>query len=523
MSVYILSALLLTILAYAIYQLSKKSEVETEIKKLKQQSEASLLEELSSATMVMNLCFAAGLLLTANYAITTFSGAELRHIDQWGGANWAGAVLGLFVTVSITLVQRQLYSSTNHSKAGLVVTTLILTFVIVSEIGAPMEKEEMKMRSSSENSAVYKAAINGATGGAGGSSIYSSQLAHAQEEKASHEFELTRCERHKDKGVKRVERCENFEKKAIAVAQAKIESYQSSAQADSDSNQANNLAFLSKAKELAQNTDNHSALVKLTASVLGAGFLPSMMLLSLVLIVAFEAGFHFVGSRVGLLKSALGEMGNKDVLYAQELKRLKRDKKFEDEKQRLKTGFISTKKTDKTDSSNDSKSANDAGFLGAPVPVVQFSGTELQPANDASQSHIEKRNDDRVELDIHGVSEIEANANIDRVPTVSETVGTRSNDDEKDLLTINEFDDLYDYIVMKIKAGSVKPTVRPMRKIAHAFIKENTTLNPSDISFPKSNKLMQDVIDKMLKDEIITINPEHKNGTAKYAVNKDAE
>lgn len=97
MTVTILSALLLAVLAYAVFQLTKKSEVEKEIEKLTQQDESYLLAELYSVNFTVWLCFAGGLLLTANYAITYFSGSEVRFISEWGFSQWAGALIGLVV------------------------------------------------------------------------------------------------------------------------------------------------------------------------------------------------------------------------------------------------------------------------------------------------------------------------------------------------------------------------------------------------------------------------------------------
>ncbi len=337
MAVYILSTLLITILAFAIVQLSKKSEVEAEIEKLKQRHQLSLLTELRAAEKVVWLCFAGGLLLTANYAITYFSGSELVNIPHWGFLQWSGALIGLVIAVSITFVQKVLYSSPTHSKAGLIVTTLVLTFVIISEIGAPIEKEGMKMKEASQNSAVFKAVVGQIQGSTDATSNYSKPIAIAKAEKAQHEFELQRCERHQSKGEQRVQRCQDYENKHIIQAQAKIDSYQSSANSTTSSNETSRQNLIQYAKALEHNTDHHSELVKLTASVLGANFLASMMFLSLVLIVAFEAGFHFVGSRVGVLKATLGELGNKEILREQELASLKKEKYFNDEANRVPT------------------------------------------------------------------------------------------------------------------------------------------------------------------------------------------
>ena len=328
MAVYILSTLLILILAFAVIQLSKKSEVDAEIKKLKQRDQLSLIAELRAAEKVVWLCFSGGLLLTANYAITYFSGSELVNLPHWGFLQWSGALIGLVIAVSITFVQKVLYSSPTHSQAGLVVTTLVLIFVIISEIGAPIEKEGMKMKEASQNSAVFKAVVGQIQTAPDATALYSRQIATAMAEKAQHEFELNRCIRHQAKGTTRVQQCQDYENRQIAQAKAKINSYQASANTATHRNESSRLSLIQQAKALEYNTNHHSELVKLTASVLGANFLASMMFLSLILIVAFEAGFHFVGSRVGVLKTTLSELGNKEILRQQELTSIKKEKRF---------------------------------------------------------------------------------------------------------------------------------------------------------------------------------------------------
>ena len=556
MAVYILSALLIIVLAFAIIQLSKSSEVEEEIKKLKKRNQLSLIEELRAAEKVVWLCFTGGLLLTANYAITYFSGSELINIQNWGFIQWSGALIGLVVAVSITFVQKVLYSSPTHSKAGLVVTTLVLTFVIISEIGSPIEKEGMKMKEASQNSAVFKAVVSGITGKTDAGASYSAQIANATAEKAQHEFELERCERHQSKGEKRVQRCEDFENRAIAQAQAKIESYRSSANTTTSSNESSRIALIQQAKALEHNTDNHSELVKLTALMLGASFLSSMMFLSLVLIVAFEAGFHFVGSRIGVLKTALGEMGNKEILRKQELHSLKREKEFKDQ-----SGYIDPKNT--LNVNGKSKESGKNSGLSIPSilkpnadnngysPVAAFipnsnkiANSEInnhgffskKPSNnmeslgvtgaanepdfnhDQSQNSTETNNrvstepmdndKNRVDVDRIGVSTLSKNNSTDRADSVSDTEPTR--------LKTDIFDALYEHLKQQLIEGDIKPSTRVMRAEAHGYIKANSGTKNITLSLPETGNLVTKIFNKMIDDDVLIENPNHKNGTAKY-------
>ncbi len=524
MAVYILSALLIIILAFAIYQLSKASEVEAEIKKLKKRNQLSLMEELRAAEKVVWLCFTGGLLLTANYAITYFSGSELVNIPDWSFIQWSGAFIGLVVAVSITFIQKVLYSSPTHSKAGLVVTTLVLTFVIISEIGAPIEKEGMKMKEASQNSAVFKAVVSGITSKTDAGTSYSMQIAAATAEKAQHEFELQRCERHTSKGEKRVKRCEDFENKAIMQAQAKIDSYQSSANTTTNSNENSRLALIQQAKALEHNTDNHSELVKLTASILGANFLDAMMFLSLVLIVAFEAGFHFVGSRVGLLKTALGEMGNKQILRAQELATLKSEKRFKDKTWNLKgkqkgdsveNGKGYTPATALQSEQPASKSTDGIESLGIKTSAMKAANEHNYQASKPTKNN---RRKNPASVDRQGVSTGDDKPSSDPADRVSKTLPTgleTKNERVKNQITGTDFDELYKHVKTKINEGE-KLSVTNMRKIAHSHIKDNPDLKNTSLSIPETSYLVDKIRDKMINENFIIDNPDYTNGKAKY-------
>jgi hypothetical protein len=345
-----------------------------------------------------------------------------------------------------------------------VVTTLVLIFVIISEIGAPIEKEGMKMKEASQNSAVFKAVVGQIQASTDATVLYSSQIALVTAEKAQHEFELKRCERHQAKGEKRVQRCEEYEKKQIAQAQAKMDSYQSSASTTSHRNESSRLSLIQHAKALERNTDNHSELVKLTASVLGANFLASMMFLSLILIVAFEAGFHFVGSRVGILKITLSELGNKEILRDQQLASLKKEKYFQNES-----------------------------------------------------------------------SYIDPNSEMNRVPTVTTTVGTQSSTKNKpqdnpaetaqkpspEILNTLNFDELYEYIKQQLATEKISLSIRNMRKSAHQHLKQHPSLANLSISITNTNYLVNKIRDKMLAAQFIIENPNYRKGKAKYLLSKN--
>jgi hypothetical protein len=230
---------------------------------------------------------------------------------------------------------------------------------------------------------------------------------------------------------------------------------------------------------------------------LGANFLASMMFLSLVLIVAFEAGFHFVGSRVGVLKATLGELGNKEILREQELESLKKEKYFKDEAayinpdNKLKVG--NQKKADHQPPKQSTNHPNKP-TLSTPPKVFQKS---------------------------------EAN----RVPTVTETVGTRSSaknktasttpeKPDKTLLKSINFDELYAHVKQQLTTGKISLSIRNMRKTVHQHLKRNPSLAKVSVSITSSNYLVDKIRDKMLDAQFILENPNYSKGKAKYQLAK---
>ena len=242
--------------------------------------------------------------------------------------------------------------------------------------------------------------------------------------------------------------------------------------------------------------------------MLGASFLSSMMFLSLVLIVAFEAGFHFVGSRVGVLKTALGEMGNKEILREQELSSLKKAKKFKNKSSdidpynelNIKGGHQSNNQGHKTAVSIPEmfapKHAANTGYVPATAfaPITNF-GYGLDPVGRVSQP----------------------------LPT-----GSKSKSGEaKKHIKRTDFDALYEHVKQQVKSGKINLSVTNMRKVSHAYIKANIAIKNTSTSIPETGYLVDKIKDKMLDENFIIENPNYSNGKAKYllvkSVTKKAE
>jgi len=224
------------------------------------------------------------------------------------------------------------------------------------------------------------------------------------------------------------------------------------------------------------------------------------MFLSLVLIVAFEAGFHFVGSRVGVLKTALGEMGNKEILREQELSSLKKAKKFKDKSSyidpynelNIKGGHQGNKTATSTPEMFASKHAANTGYVPATAfaPITNF-GYGLDPVGRVSQT----------------------------LPT-----GSKSKSGEaKKHIKKTDFDALYEHVKQQVKAGKINLSVTNMRKVSHAYIKANIAIKNTSTSIPETGYLVDKIKDRMLDENFIIENPNYSNGKAKYLLAKQED
>jgi hypothetical protein len=563
-----LSALLLIILAFAVYYLTKPDTTEEEINNAMELGESQLLSELSGVSFALWVCFLGGLLLTLNYAITYFSGSDLTNIANWGLLQWSGAFIGAVVTIAITSVQKVLYSSPTSHKAGLLITTAILIFVIFSEISSPMEKEDLKVRERSQQSQTYQATVNSISQATGNTiaSAYTAQMQEAQANKAQHVFELNRCDRHTPKGQRRVEKCQTYENKRIAKYQAQIDSLKAQMQAETQGNQSTALALVDKAKQLENNTDNHSALIKFLKTATNSSFVEVMMLAALILVVAFEAGFHFAGTRAGILKAALLRLGNEDILYKNEAKRLKQNAKFtkEKEKHKQQMEFLQGKQPTQANKPTQNKTAPPAynvdfkpataftqqtGFIPSQKPDINIGKYTPQQPNQQNPNPNTGTHENQLDLFAKNnrpapvqntTAKSEEKVKLTLPPNLTQTTDKKLTRQPSHNLTrqvkshptgkIKSLDiylhggsknsDLYYFISGKVREGALKPTLPPMKASVHAFLKQEQQKNGGDVlDIPPMPKIQEEVIhiqERMLKDGYIGKNPQAGKGKPKY-------
>ncbi len=302
--ILILSLVLILILAYTIYSLTNHDQLYNDSYQLASSTPASQLEsEDKSLGFTIWVFFLGGALMTGAFAVQFFAGSDSPA--DFTTTQWLYAGIGCIVTLGITLAQKILYSSINTTKAGLLITALILLFVIFSEIATSSERTDLLVKYRSQNSETYKStlvAINAPTVPA---NTNIRGIADAQAELADAQYELSRCDRHAAKGQKRVEKCEVHETKRIKKAQGRITAIQTQNQIVVDAAAETKLKMIDKAKGMEYDETQSPAIVRFMKSLLGGAMLQNMILASLIIVIAFESGFHFTGTRRAVIRHAL--------------------------------------------------------------------------------------------------------------------------------------------------------------------------------------------------------------------------
>lgn len=315
--VYIISSVLLTLLIIAIFLLALPQD--DAVNRMRRMPGDVLLNELAFTRKVVWLAVVAGFLLTFNYAITYFTGSDLRHMPEWTWYQWMGAGIGFIAALVITLIQRSVYTSISTQRVAVIVTFLVLTFVIFSELGTPLEREQMKMLERSKESPTFQSVLNAVEQKTTQSPalLFADRIRELEGEKAKHESELAYCRQKythdlawwakQPKAVqeRKISRCEQYEHREAEQIAKEIASLEKQQQIAIEAQKSSTLSLVEQARQLEQDERNHSALILWLAHALSADVKDAMMLASLIFVIAFEAGFHYLGRREALLKEAL--------------------------------------------------------------------------------------------------------------------------------------------------------------------------------------------------------------------------
>lgn len=469
-----LSLLLLGILGFTIYSLTNHKDLYREAEELARTVPIKQLQKQDRGLGgTIWACFLAGALLTGAFAVQFFAGAD--DPNTWTTSQFVYAGIGCIMTLAITMAQKSLYSSIHTTKAGLLITFLILLFVIFSEIATSSERTDLLVKHRSESSQVYQGVVKEINRPTAPANVNTASLAAAQAELADAQYELSRCDRHASKGAARVERCQVYEQKRIVKAEGRIRGISRQNEFMTTSAQEMKLKLVDKAKELQYDEEQNPAIIKFLKAVFGGEILYSMILASLIAVVAFESAFHFSGTRRAVIRHAM---------------LLKQNVNDEIQQPAPSPAPVS-----------EPKRWNDE---------LAKSGVD-SPADPAMNQHADSEQIERIVE--RGQSTAET------VPgTVSEGVpGTPEKGGE---LTKKRFYKLiYTEVRRLVLDGHVKPTVRPVTDAVTTVMHHKghiLGLKPSDLGKPKRQQMAQLILEHLEQEEIIHRNAEGGVGKPKY-------
>ena len=270
-------------------------------------SAAELWSQLNRVSVWFKLAAFAAFIASSFFVVGYFAGS--LQVNTWDTEQWLhGLILGVPFTATLTMFQYFLYSSGNKKAAYSSALSFVVAagFGVMTEIGQGMERQENRVHQRSLDSPVLQSALK-AIENSNGSVNALPMSTEAAENLAQHQYELTRCGRHlKTHGQWRVDKCVNYEQKRIARYQASVDT-QAIRQQQVLSAQAGKTAELMQAaKQLERDEKHYHAFIRFLHSLFGlSSYLSANFLLSLLLVMAFEYAFHYLGNFERDTKAAL--------------------------------------------------------------------------------------------------------------------------------------------------------------------------------------------------------------------------
>lgn len=468
--VLILSLALLLILGYTIYSLTRHDALYAEAEELARTVPLNKLqaEDKGLAVPVWTF-FIAGALLTGTFAVQFFAGSDDPSSFTTSQMVYAG--IGCIMTLAITMAQKSLYSSIHTSKAGLLITFLILLFVIFSEIATSSERTDMLVKHRSENSQIYQGVVGAINNPTAPANTNTAGLAEAQAAAAKAQVEIEACERHRSKGQARVDKCLRIERGNLAAAEGRIKAIQGQNEFMANSAIQMKMQLVDKAKELQYDEDQNPAIIKFLKALFGGAILYSMIFASLIIVVAFESGFHFTGTRRAVVRYAI----------------------------LLKQGV------------NDS--------IKQPDPLPAQKKTQLNQWNSKlAESGIDSPADPAMnqQADKDQIERI-----VERGRNTADTVPGTVPEGVPGTVSGRVYKLIYTEVRRLVLSGEIKPTVRPVTDAVTTVMTEKTAqigMKPSDLGKPKRQKLAELIISKLAEEGVVVRNTEGGLGKPKYVL-----
>lgn len=437
-----------------------------------------ILSDLRKAEAWLLMAAFAAFLASAFFVVKYFVGGDMDPL-HWSSEQWVNALLGLGITAVITAAQAFLYASGYKGSAAMVATAIVVFFGLFSEVSQSMEREDATVRQRSENSPVFQAALGSIqhlSAQATAPSSATAQLAAARGTLARHEAELSAC-RAKYRTDTRIQQCERYEHDKIAQARGELAAAQAAAGSSASMVGSALTAAITQAKTLEYDEDKHYAMIRLLKDLFNVGGIWASFLFSMIIIGTFEYAFHFVGSYVADHKRALLLMGRDthgELIHA--------------------TAEDVTTPPELTD--------------------PQRKGIPRDFGNAERNQYLNEITPERPESSETSNVRIPVEPEVRDVPR-PDLPESRARDFTRERF----FKLIYTEVRARILNGEIKPTVRPVTDAVTMIIRDHTKalgLQPSLIGKPERQKIAEKILEKLERETVLELNPQHGVGKAKY-------
>ena len=274
-------------------------------------SAAELWSQLSRVSIWFKLAAFAAFIASSFFVVGYFAGS--LQVSSWDAEQWLhGIILGVPFTATLTMFQFFLYSNGNKQAgwSSLLSFAVAAGFGVMTEIGQGMERQENRVHQRSLESPVLQSALK-AIENSTTAPVGNRVSTQAVEKLAYHQYELARCNRHLEKkGQRRVDKCINYEQKRISRYQAIVDSQTQHQQRELSAQAGKTAQLLQTAKQLERDEKHYHAFIRFLHNLLGfETYLSANFILSLLLVMAFEYAFHYLGNFERDTKAALRVRG----------------------------------------------------------------------------------------------------------------------------------------------------------------------------------------------------------------------
>lgn len=474
------------------YESRTNTKFERPVQLIHTKSLRDLMGDLQKAKVWLFIAATAAFLASAFFVVKYFVGGEMTP-EIWTAEQWMNAFLGLGITAVITAAQAFLYASGSKGQAALIATFVVVFFGVFSEISQSMEREDATVKSRSESSPVFQAAVSNITNVTQSmSQISPEQRAYTEAQSYLQYWE--QLKEQKNENHRTVKYAHSTLDRNIALFQRKVDALQQQISMQQNNRGELLTGAIQQAKALEYDEDKHYAMIRLIKQSLGVTGIWASFLFSIIIIGTFEYAFHFVGSYVADHKKALLLLG--------------RDANG----RRIQPAAKEPSATDHIprDFGNDLREE----YLSWVSPNRQPQATHATPVPNHEPT-------EQIVPNARNPPKTKGNHAQQAANNVAHKTSSGQSHNVVDMTQERFFKLIYAEVRDRVIHGEVRPTVRPVTDTVTEVIKQQAHLlgmKPSTMGKPQRQKVAETILLNLEQEGVIELNKSGGIGKAKYVL-----